>query len=108
MREPHGTTAIAVAFVLASVPFLGLNGRRERGFTDATSYDLTCETQAEIDRYWAALAAGGEEGRCGRLKDRYGVSWPIVPRRMGELLGGADPAGPPPQRFPRSRHLNRA
>ncbi len=92
MRGGPGTPAIAVDFVLDGEPFLALNGRRERGFTDASSYVVSCETQADIDRYWDALTRDGEESQCGWLKDRYGVSWQIVPRRMGELLGGPDPA----------------
>ena len=92
MRGGPGTPAIAVDFVLDGEPFLALNGRRERGFTDASSYVVSCETQAGIDRYWDALTRDGEESQCGWLKDRYGVSWQIVPRRMGELLGGPDPA----------------
>ncbi len=92
MRGGPGTPAIAVDFVLDGEPFLALNGRRERGFTDASSYVVSCETQADIDRYWDALTRDGEESQCGWLKDRSGVSWQIVPRRMGELLGGPDPA----------------
>ena len=92
MRGGPVTPAIAVDFVLDGEPFLALNGRRERGFTDASSYVVSCETQADIDRYWDALTRDGEESQCGWLKDRYGVSWQIVPRRMGELLGGPDPA----------------
>jgi predicted 3-demethylubiquinone-9 3-methyltransferase (glyoxalase superfamily) len=53
---------------------------------------VTCEGQADIDRYWEILTRDGEESQCGWLKDRYGVSWQIVPRSMGALLGGADPA----------------
>lgn len=92
MRGAPGSPAIAVDFVLDGQPFLGLNGRREQGFTDACSFVVTCETQADIDHYWNALTRGGEESQCGWLKDRYGVSWQIVPRAMGALLGGPDPA----------------
>ena len=92
MRGAPGTPAIAVDFVLDGKAFLALNGRPGAGFTDASSYVVTCETQSEIDRYWTALADGGEEGQCGWLKDRYGVSWQIVPRAMPALLGGGDPA----------------
>jgi predicted 3-demethylubiquinone-9 3-methyltransferase (glyoxalase superfamily) len=87
-----GSPAIAVDFALDGQPFLGLSGRREQGFTDACSFVVTCETQADIDHYWNALTRGGEESQCGWLKDRYGVSWQIVPRAMGALLGGPDPA----------------
>ena len=91
MRGAPGSPAIAVDFVLDGQPFLALNGRREQAFTDACSFVLTCETQADIDHYWNALTRGGEESQCGWLKDRYGVSWQIVPRAMGALLGGPDP-----------------
>jgi len=92
MRSGPGSPAIAVDFVLDGHPFLALNGRQERGFTDACSFVVPCETQGDIDRYWDALTRGGEEGQCGWLKDRYGVSWQIVSRAMGALLGGPDPA----------------
>ncbi len=92
MRSGPGSPAIAVDFVLDGHPFLALNGRQEQGFTDACSFVVPCETQGDIDRYWDALTRGGEEGQCGWLKDRYGVSWQIVPRAMGALLGGLDPA----------------
>ena len=93
MRGAPGSPAIGVDFVLGGRPLLALNGREQPGFTDACSLVAACETQADIDRYWSALTAGGgEEGRCGWLKDRYGVSWQIVPRTLGALLGGADAA----------------
>jgi predicted 3-demethylubiquinone-9 3-methyltransferase (glyoxalase superfamily) len=92
MRGAPGSPAVAVDFVLDGQPFLALNGRPDRGFTDAHSYVVPCDTQADIDRYWAALTEGGEESRCGWLRDRYGVSWQIVPRAMGSLLGGPDAA----------------
>jgi predicted 3-demethylubiquinone-9 3-methyltransferase (glyoxalase superfamily) len=92
MRGGSGSPAIAVDLMLDGQPFLALNGRREQGFTDACSFVVTCETQEDIDRYWNALTRGGEESQCGWLKDRYGVSWQIVPRAMGALLGGPDPA----------------
>ena len=92
MRGAPGAPAIAVDFALNGRPFLALNGRQEQGFTDANSYVVTCENQAEIDRYWAALTEGGAEGQCGWCTDRFGVSWQVVPRAMGALLGGPDPA----------------
>ena len=92
MPGAPGSPPIAVDFVLEGDPFLALNGRRERGFTDACSFVVTCESQAEIDRYWEILTRDGEESQCGWLRDRYGVSWQIVPRAMGALLGGSDPA----------------
>jgi predicted 3-demethylubiquinone-9 3-methyltransferase (glyoxalase superfamily) len=92
MAGAPGSPAVAVDFVLDGQSVLALNGRPQPGFTDACSFMVPCETQAEIDRYWDALTRGGEEGRCGWLKDRFGVSWQIVPRAMGALLGGSDPA----------------
>lgn len=88
-----GGPAVAVDFVLDGRPFLALNGRQQGGFTDACSFAVHCETQADIDRLWDALTRdGGEEGQCGWCKDRYGVSWQVVPRAMGALLGGPDAA----------------
>jgi predicted 3-demethylubiquinone-9 3-methyltransferase (glyoxalase superfamily) len=92
MPGAPGRPPVGVSFALDGRPFLALNGRQESGFTDASSLMVRCETQAEIDRYWDALTRdGGAEGRCGWLTDRFGVSWQIVPRAMGALLGGADP-----------------
>ena len=92
LRGEPGSPAIVVNFVLNGTPFLALNGRQDAGFTDAHSYVVSCDSQAEIDRYWEALTRGGEEGQCGWLKDRFGVSWQIVPRNMGALVGGPDAA----------------
>ena len=92
MRGAPGGPAVAVGFMLAGKPMLALNGRQDNGFTDAQSLVVSCDSQADIDRYWSALGNGGEEGQCGWLKDRFGVSWQIVPRDMGALLGGPDPA----------------
>src|SRR4051812_38470491 len=84
MRGAPDAPPIAVEFHLEGKPFLALNGRRQPGFTDAHSFVVTCETQADIDRYWDALTRdGGAEGNCGWLTDRYGVSWQIVPRALG-------------------------
>jgi predicted 3-demethylubiquinone-9 3-methyltransferase (glyoxalase superfamily) len=88
-----GGPPVAVDFVLDGQPFLALNGRQAAGFTDAHSFVVPCDSQAEIDRYWEALTQdGGAEGQCGWLRDRWGVSWQIVPRAMGALLGGPDSA----------------
>lgn len=92
MRGAPGSPAIAVDFVLDGHPFLALNGRQQPGFTDACSFVVPCDTQAEIDRYWDALTRDGAEGQCGWLTDGYGVSWQIVPRAMSALLGGPDAA----------------
>ncbi len=78
-------------FQLSGQPFMALNGKRGEPFTDAMSLMVTCEDQAEIDRLWGALlAGGGRESMCGWLKDRFGVAWQIVPRALGTLMGDAD------------------
>jgi predicted 3-demethylubiquinone-9 3-methyltransferase (glyoxalase superfamily) len=82
---------IAVEFVLDGRSFTALNGRPEAGFTDAVSFVVPCETQADVDRYWDALVQGGQEGRCGWLTDRFGVSWQVVPNELGTLLSDPDP-----------------
>jgi len=87
-----GGTAIAVEFLLDGRPFMALNGRQESAFTDAVSFVVPCESQGDVDRYWDALVRGGEEGQCGWLKDRFGVSWQVVPNELGALLGDPDPA----------------
>jgi predicted 3-demethylubiquinone-9 3-methyltransferase (glyoxalase superfamily) len=84
---------LSTEFELQGQRFIALNGRQGNGFTDAVSFLVPCETQAEIDRYWDAfVAAGGAPGRCGWLKDRFGVSWQVVPRALSQMLGDADPA----------------
>jgi predicted 3-demethylubiquinone-9 3-methyltransferase (glyoxalase superfamily) len=71
---------------------IALNGGPQYKFTEAFSLSVDCETQEEVDRYWARLTEdGGEEGPCGWLKDRFGLSWQINPRKLGELLGDPDP-----------------
>ncbi|MGZ3641307.1 MAG: VOC family protein [Candidatus Limnocylindrales bacterium] len=85
---------LTVEFTLAGRPFIGLNGGPEFPFTEAVSFSIDCADQAEVDRYWDALIAdGGEPSQCGWLKDRFGVSWQVVPRLLAELLGGPDPEG---------------
>jgi predicted 3-demethylubiquinone-9 3-methyltransferase (glyoxalase superfamily) len=69
----------------------GLNGGTDHAFTDAFSFFVSCETQEEVDHFWAALTEGGEEGPCGWLTDRYGLSWQIIPTALSELLGDPDP-----------------
>ena len=88
-----GPAVIAVEFLLDGQPFLAINGRREAGFTDATSFIVPCESQREVDRYWDALTSGGgEEGQCGWLTDRFGVAWQVTPNELPALLGDPDPA----------------
>ena len=84
-------TVLVVEFTLAGQRFLALNGGTRFEYTHAISFQVDCADQAEIDRLWDALADGGSIERCGWLKDRYGVSWQIVPRVLPELLGDPDP-----------------
>ena len=88
---PAGS-AMVVAFELDGQPFTGLNGGPQFKFTEAVSFQISCETQGEIDRLWAALSEGGQESQCGWLKDRFGLSWQIVPKVMPELMSDPDPA----------------
>lgn len=82
---------LTVNFMLAGRSFQGLNGGPDFKFNEAVSFTIDCADQAEVDRYWAALTAdGGEESVCGWLKDRFGVSWQVVPRRLPELLNSPD------------------
>jgi predicted 3-demethylubiquinone-9 3-methyltransferase (glyoxalase superfamily) len=87
---PKGTL-MAARFQLAGQEFTALNGRPTSGFTEAVSLFVGCETQAEVDDLWQKLGAGGEPGQCGWLKDRYGVSWQIIPSVLAELLSDKDP-----------------
>jgi predicted 3-demethylubiquinone-9 3-methyltransferase (glyoxalase superfamily) len=87
---PAGAVLV-VDFNVAGQPFTGINGGPQFPFTEAVSFVIDCEDQAEVDRLWDALCAnGGEAGQCGWLKDRFGLSWQIVPREMGEMLGHPD------------------
>ncbi|WP_197378620.1 VOC family protein [Mycolicibacterium mengxianglii] len=79
-------------FVLDGNRFLGINGGSEFRFTEAVSFEVRCADQDEVDHYWSALVDGGEESQCGWLKDRYGLSWQIVPERLYELIEDPDPA----------------
>jgi predicted 3-demethylubiquinone-9 3-methyltransferase (glyoxalase superfamily) len=83
-------TVMTVSFELNGQPFLALNGGPEYTFGEAISFQVLCESQEEVDRYWNALGEGGEEGPCGWLKDRFGVSWQIVPTALPRLLGDPD------------------
>ncbi|MGI8492717.1 MAG: VOC family protein [Acidimicrobiales bacterium] len=88
--KPAGT-ALTVEFALDGHAFTALNGGPEFHFNEAVSFVISCADQDEVDYYWAKLSDGGEEGRCGWLKDRYGVSWQVVPAGLGELMGDPDP-----------------
>ena len=95
---PEGTpgetgSVMTVDFELDGQPFVGLNGGPEFHFSEAVSFQLDCADQAEVDHYWDGLIAdGGEEGPCGWLKDRFGLSWQVVPARLPQLLQDSDPA----------------
>ena len=89
--RPAGTV-MTVSFELNGQRFLALNGGPDFKFNEAISFQIDCEDQEEVDRYWSKLSEGGEEGPCGWLKDRFGVSWQVVPTRLPELLGDADRA----------------
>ena len=89
-----GTTAgpggrpMTVSFELDGQQFIALNGGPRCKFSEATSFVITCKDQHEIDHYWSQLTAGGgEESMCGWLKDKYGLSWQVIPAALGELLG---------------------
>ena len=89
---PKGKVVTA-SFQLAGQEFMALNGGPVPGFkfNESISFFVNCETQAEVDELWEKLSAGGEEGQCGWLKDKFGVSWQIVPTILGQLLGDKDP-----------------
>jgi predicted 3-demethylubiquinone-9 3-methyltransferase (glyoxalase superfamily) len=88
--RPEGTV-MTVSFDLDGQSFVALNGGPQYTFTEAVSFQVPCESQEEVDRLWNALSEGGEEGLCGWLKDRFGVSWQIFPTCLPELLGHPDP-----------------
>lgn len=82
---------MTVSFELAGQEFLALNGGPEFTFDEAVSFEVSCETQDEVDHFWKRLSDGGEEGQCGWLKDRFGVSWQVTPPGLDELLNDPDP-----------------
>lgn len=93
--EIHGRPAgsvMTVDFEIDGHRFVALNGGPLFTFTEAVSFQVHCDSQQEIDRYWAALSAGGEEGPCGWLKDRFGLSWQVVPVALTEMLLDTDAA----------------
>ena len=96
-RYPEGTPdlggmAMTVNFQLEGQEYTALNGGPQFSFTEAISFMVHCKDQGEVDRFWSLFTEGGEESQCGWLKDRFGLSWQIVPDRLGELLGDPDPA----------------
>jgi predicted 3-demethylubiquinone-9 3-methyltransferase (glyoxalase superfamily) len=88
-REPG--TVMSVEFELDGQRLVGINGGPQFTFSEAVSLQVNCETQDEVDYYWERLSDGGEEGPCGWLKDRYGLSWQVVPTGMDELFTDPDP-----------------
>jgi predicted 3-demethylubiquinone-9 3-methyltransferase (glyoxalase superfamily) len=88
--RPKGSVMM-VEFEIAGQKFLGLNGGPHFKFSEAISLMVDCENQQEIDEYWAKLSEGGSEGPCGWLKDKYGLSWQVVPTAMGEMMLENDP-----------------
>ncbi|HJT05124.1 MAG TPA: VOC family protein [Pseudonocardiaceae bacterium] len=88
--RPEGSV-MTVTFELDGQRFVALNGGPEFTFNEAISFQVSCQTQEEVDYFWSRLSEGGQEGPCGWLKDRYGVSWQIVPIALTELLSDPDP-----------------
>ena len=96
-RYPEGGpgpagTVMTVEWELDGQRFVGINGGPQFTFDEAVSFQIDCADQEEVDHYGAALSDGGEEGPCGWLKDRFGLSWQVVPRGMDELFSDPDPA----------------
>jgi len=94
-RETHGKDAgsvMTVAFELEGQSLVALNGGPHFKFNEAVSFQITCETQDEIDYFWGKLSEGGQESRCGWLKDKFGLSWQVVPAILPHLLMGDDKA----------------
>jgi predicted 3-demethylubiquinone-9 3-methyltransferase (glyoxalase superfamily) len=94
-REVHGKDAgsvLTVEFEIDGQPFVALNGGPLFKFNEAVSFQVFCDTQNEIDYFWDALSRGGTEGRCGWLRDKYGVSWQIVPSALPQMMTDADGA----------------
>ena len=95
-RYPEGSPGpagqvMSVSFTLAGQEFMALNGGPQFEFSQAISFFVHCEDQDEVDRFWAQLSEGGQTQQCGWLTDRFGLTWQIVPDRLGELLGDPDP-----------------
>jgi predicted 3-demethylubiquinone-9 3-methyltransferase (glyoxalase superfamily) len=88
---PKGSV-MTVSFELDGQPFIALNGGPQFHFTEAVSFSVDCKSQKEVDQFWTKLSVGGEEGPCGWLKDKYGLSWQINPTVLGEMLSDPDRA----------------
>jgi predicted 3-demethylubiquinone-9 3-methyltransferase (glyoxalase superfamily) len=91
-RPPGQSKPVSGTFVLDGTRFFAINGGPDFPFTEAVSFLIECEDQAEVDHYWNALTAGGEESQCGWLKDLFGLSWQVVPKRLFALLSDPDEA----------------
>jgi predicted 3-demethylubiquinone-9 3-methyltransferase (glyoxalase superfamily) len=94
-REVHGKepgSVMVVAFEIGGLTFTALNGGPQFKFDEAVSFQVSCETQDEIDYFWSKLSDGGKEGPCGWLKDKFGLSWQVVPAELPQLLSGDDGA----------------
>jgi len=94
-QEIHGKapgSVMAVEFEIAGLKFVALNGGPHFKFTEAVSFQVHCDDQKEIDYFWTRLSEGGSEGPCGWLKDKYGLSWQVVPKVLVEMLSAADQA----------------
>lgn len=89
--QPKGSV-MTVDFELNGQKFTAINGGPHFKFTEAISFVVNCETQKEVDHYWKKLSAGGETSQCGWLKDKYGVSWQVVPTLLLKILAGKDSA----------------
>ena len=87
---PKGSV-MSATFQIEGQEFFALNGGPQLQFTPAISFFVNCETQQEVDELWEKLSAGGEKNRCGWLRDKYGLSWQIIPTALGEMLGDKDP-----------------
>jgi predicted 3-demethylubiquinone-9 3-methyltransferase (glyoxalase superfamily) len=85
-------SVLSGTFVLDGNRFIGINGGPHFSFTEAVSFTITCKDQDEVDYYWERLTEGGAESRCGWCKDRFGLSWQVVPQQLYDLLGHPDPA----------------
>ena len=83
---------MTIEFEIEGQEFIALNGGPHFKFTEAVSFVVSCKTQSEVDYYWKKLSAGGKEVQCGWLKDKFGLSWQIVPTILGELMSAKDPA----------------
>jgi predicted 3-demethylubiquinone-9 3-methyltransferase (glyoxalase superfamily) len=82
---------LTVEWELDGQRFVGINGGPQFKFDEAISFQISCEDQAEVDYYWEKLTDGGEESQCGWLKDRYGLSWQVTPKEIGDLFSDSDP-----------------